>query len=52
MNERNKSDPSIVAAREHKRSRPLKIGTRDLGSCDDLGAKLLMYVPNQVLDEE
>jgi len=34
------------------RSGPLKIGTRDLGSCDDLGAKLLLQVLTQVLDEE
>src|SRR5262249_48106690 len=34
------------------RSGPLKIGTRDLGSCDDLGAKLLLQALNQVLDEE
>src|SRR5215471_15301792 len=45
-------DVQYIAAREHKRSSPLKIGMHDLGSCDDLAAKLLLQVPTQVLDED
>ena len=49
---RSVPDVQYIAAREHKRSGPIKIGMHDLGSSNDLAAKLLLQVTTQVLAEE
>ena len=49
---RSVPDVQYIAAREHKRSGPLKIGMHDLGSSNDFAAKLLLQVTTRVLAEE
>jgi len=49
---RSVPDVKYIAARENKRSGPLKIGMHDLGSSNDLAAKLLLQVTTRVLAEE